>query len=165
MLSLPAYLTIALSTAASVMASVHLSSERLPHGGALFSLSKRVYETNLAPRQDLAECGFDCTAQTWGCECGFIDSDWVNQIEEEPPTEPSPVDTPPTPSTDPPPPDASPKDLASVTCLLNKDRKCDCTDGSHPAIDENGFCCIWGFNGPNSVHCFDDKGPATSSEG
>ena len=145
-------LLLLLSTTALISASIDFGTQRLPNGGALFSLSSR----HLTPRQGLADCGGDpdCTPQTWGCQCGFADDSWLNA-----PSDPSvPDSSPPAVSTTaPPPPPSSPApapapspsattDPASVTCTVNG-LGCDCSDGTHPEQDEDGRCCIWDHGG------------------
>lgn len=161
-----------LSTASLITASFDFGTKRLPNGGALFSLNSR----QLIPRQGLVDCGGDpdCTPQTWGCQCGFVDDSWLNAPGDpsvpnsDPPVVSSAAPSAPAPSTTPAPaPSATGKvNPADATCTKNGGG-CDCTDGSHPDQDEDGRCCIWDYDGIHLSHhpfphprrqiCFQDK--------
>jgi len=146
-----------LSTASLITASFDFGTKRLPNGGALFSLNSR----QLIPRQGLVDCGGDpdCTPQTWGCQCGFVDDSWLNAPGDpsvpnsDPPVVSSAAPSAPAPSTTPAPaPSATGKvNPADATCTKNGGG-CDCTDGSHPDQDEDGRCCIWDYDGIHLSH-------------
>lgn len=141
-----------LGTVSFISASVDFGAQRLPKGGALFSLTSRHL---LTPRDGLADCGGDpdCTPQSWGCQCGFADDSWIAASDPSVPGSGPPAissSSPPPPPSSTPPPAPSPTTSGEpvVTCSpAPTGDGCDCNDGSHSTQDEDGRCCIWDTDG------------------
>ncbi len=119
------------------------AAQRVPLGGSLFNLESR----RLLERQDNnagTNCGDDpaCIMKDFGCSCDFQDGSWM----DNPAIAASATSSTPT-ANAPAPPNASP------TCTHTANFGCNCSDGSHPAQDEDGRCCLGG-------QCFNaDTGP------
>ena len=106
------------------------AGQRVPLGGALFSLeSHRILERQ---DNDLGnDCGGDpaCVTADFGCGCDYQDGSWMDpQIGPAPPATPTSSALFPA--------------NASPTCIHTAGYGCDCSDGSHPAEDEDGRCCL-----------------------
>lgn len=158
LVSLITFLFTVSSLFATATASVKYGAQRVPLGGFLFNLESR----RLLQRQSNelgTDCGGDpdCSTTDFGCGCGYADGSWIDDPSVGGISANNAVPT----STVPPsrialsvPISSSP--TASITCTPNTTGGCNCSDGSHPAQDEDGRCCI-------GNQCFSSSSGSTSS--